>query len=261
MGNSFEARLVWAYGIDSQYSRKSAVFEFANGCRRQYQTASFSNPDTSYIDDQISAHSFSTDTKTYSTQLDPAYVTQSMLTNGTVLKNETQHFAMWYGVQTGNFSYAHEQTAGVAWSDFLNDAGRWMEEVWDLDNNVLSAPMPYASDANPKRINIYICGTGLPSFPNGDNEDCGATAAASVFVSSVYMQYGSTTMMHEFTHSIQFYTGGFQGRDSAGPFWETHANWDSSTLSPSFENAVEYYTDNLENGRSGRTADMERIPF
>lgn len=260
-GDPFQARLVLAYGIDSQFSKQSAVFEFANGCRRQYQTASFSSADTSYIEDQISAHPFSTDTKTYSTLVDPAYVTQAMLMNGTVLKYETQHFAMWYGVQTGNFSYAREQALGVAWSDFLNDAGRWMEQVWDLDNNVLGAPMPYGSDANPKRINIYICGTGLPSLPSGDNSDCGASAAASVFVSSVYMQYGSTTMMHEFTHSIQFYTGGFQGRDSAGPFWETHADWDSSTLSPSFENGVEYYTDNLENGPLWSNSRYGAYPF
>ena len=165
-----------------------------------------------------------------------------------MIEYDTQHFAFWYGIDQTAASYKWEANLGTNWQVFLNLGGDWMEKVWAMDTTILINPMPYAGSDAPRKINIYVCGTGLPFGDNNDKGDCGASGAQSMWVSAIYLQPGSTAMIHEFGHTTQFYTGGFQNNDYAGPLWETGANWNSNTLSPSYDSGAFYYLSNLENG-------------
>ncbi len=258
-GSPFDARLIWSYGEDTPFSKQTAEFELAGGCRRTWQVDSFSPEDVAYINAQVAAFPLPQDSKTYRTVPDAA-ITPAMIASGAIIEYDTQHFALWYGTNTSAFSYTYEAGRGTPWPAFVASAGEWMEKIWHWNNGILQAPMPFANSSDPARVNVFICGTGLPFVSGGDLTDCGASAAQSAWMSAVYLQYGSTTMMHEFTHNLQFFTGGFQN-DTAGPFWETHADWNSSTLSPSFDNGMEYYLDNLEQGFTWPNSRYGSFPF
>jgi hypothetical protein len=261
-GAAFSAKLIQAYGVDTKLSRRTAILEFPDGCRRQYQIASFSSDDLSYIATQSSQHPLPADTSTYATVVDlEGLVTQAQIDAGQVKKYETQHFNIMYGTATGNFSYRYVADQGSDWTTFVTNAGKTLEDSWLLSRSITGAPMPYASASTKKKINVYVCGTGMPFIPNGDNTDCGASASAAVYASSVYLQPGSTTITHEFGHTIQLYSGGFRNKAAAGPIWETGANWVSFTATPTIDNGIAYYYSNLENGPLWSNSRYAAYPF
>ncbi len=246
-GAPFQARLIVAYGDDTPQAKRAVVLELANGCRRQFQARSFAAADVSVINAEMAKHPLATDPKSYAVFFEPDRATQAQLNKGTIKVLHTQHFSLWYGVKTDAFSYTWTRDNGIAWDTFVKQAGDWAERVWQLDNALLKAPMPYATSASPKKFNIYICGTGLP-FLAQDTDNCGGSASDAAWMSAIPLQAGDPTMMHEFSHSISFYTGGLRDRATAGPAWETAAQWNSDALTPNIELALPGYLSNLEVG-------------
>ncbi len=247
-GAPFSARMVLAFGRDADFSRRTVVLELPNGCRRTFQARSFGAADIAEIDARQAEHPSEADARSYAIDYQPGRATETAIASGRLKVLHTQHFSIWYGTDVNAFSYEQENRRGRPWDEMIRDTGAWAEQIWLMDRDILAAPMPYSSDANPKRVNIYVCGTGLPWISGGDQDDCGASASDALFVSSAYLQPGSTTLIHEFSHTISFYTGGFRDRPSAGPAWESFAEWNSVSLSLNGGVQVPSYLGELEKG-------------
>ncbi|WDJ07681.1 DUF6055 domain-containing protein [Xanthomonas campestris] len=247
-GQPFDARLVVAVGEASSQSWRTVLLESADGCRRRYQLNSFGEPDRRYVANVAKAHPIRKDTRRYVTEAEPETVTAAMLANGSVQKYETQHFALWYGIDRNGESYRDVASRGLVWKDFVAQSARWLEQVWDMNAQALGAPMPYATAAKPKRINVYMCATGLPYVQGGDLTECGASGGQAIGASSWALGYGSFSIAHEFTHVIQFYSGGYRNKQAAGWFWETNANWSAYQTTRMDDQWLAYYYSNLENG-------------
>ncbi|WP_312488926.1 DUF6055 domain-containing protein [Sphingomonas sp.] len=247
-GPAFQARLIWAYGADLGESSRVAEFEMADGCRRRFRLSSLSGDDVAVIEQEAARHPMPDDTASYATDYDHEPTSRDALAAGTVRKVETQHFTLWYGVNTDGFSHRWARDANIGWDQFVENSGRWLETIWLWNRDILNAPMPYRDAADRKKINMYICGTGLPFSGDGDMGDCGATGESAMWVSAPYLLDGGVTSTHEFGHVIQFHTGGFRDKPDAGPIWEVGAEWNAYVLSPSFEGFMPSYLNNLENG-------------
>ncbi|NIJ87836.1 hypothetical protein FHR49_000584 [Xanthomonas campestris] len=247
-GQPFDARLVIAVGEASAQSRRTVLLESSDGCRRRYQLNSFGDADLRYVANLAKAHPVRKDTRSYATAPAPDTITPAMLVNGSAKKYETQHFVFWYGVDRKGESYRDVASRGIAWDDFVTQSAAWLERVWEMNAQVLNAPMPYADAAQPKRINVYLCATGLPYVQGGDLTDCGAAGGQSMGVTAWALGYGSFSMAHEFIHVIQYYSGGYRNLQAAGWFWETNANWSAYQTTRMDDQWLSYYYSNLENG-------------
>ena len=141
------------------------------------------------------------------------------------------HFAFYTGHdQTGSGQKAF--TPG-----FLDRQKDWFEKVWThLDH--LGAPMPMAHDPAPHKINIYITGTGLKQHSDGF-----AFGGADVIMHPNALGDGSSVVIHEFTHSVQFYSKGFRDSPLVGWFWECHANWSTQQFMPAYPPVLVHYTE------------------
>ncbi|MGN7998933.1 DUF6055 domain-containing protein [Sphingomonas sp. 22176] len=240
--------MVVAFGRDAEFSRRTVVLELPDGCRRSFQSRSFSPSDVAEIDRRVAEHPLTADSRTYATDYQSGRATEAAVEDGRLGLFNTQHFSIWYGTDHSAFSYIYQKGRGAAWDDMVRDTGAWAEQIWLLNQYFLNSPLPYLNDPSPKRINIYICGTGLPWISDGDRGDCGASASDALWLSSVYLQPGSTTLVHEYSHVISTYTGGFRDRPSAGPAWETFAEWNSVSLSMNGGAQVAAYLGQLEKG-------------
>lgn len=248
-GSPFSARLIQAHGQDVGESRQSVVLEMPDGCRRQFRSSSFIAADVSFIRAEIDNHPSTSDPNSYAVSVaEQNLVSLDEIRSGAVRTYQTQHFNIMYGTKTRNFSYRHEASLNVPWNTFIAEVGRSFESAWQIDRLILEAPMPYSGSSGRKKINIYICGTGMPFIENGDDTGCGASGADGIFVDAPSVQEGSLTAIHEFGHAIQFYSGGFRDRASAGPIWETGAEWTAFTQSQTEEYFLVGYLSNLENG-------------
>ncbi|MBB3880669.1 DUF6055 domain-containing protein [Sphingomonas pseudosanguinis] len=260
-GPAFEARLIWAYGINLGESSRVAEFEMADGCRRRFRLASLSADDIAAIEQEADNHPLAADTASYATDYDFEPTSQEALDAGTVRKVETQHFTLWYGVKQDGFSYRWARDTNTNWEQFIDASGQWLETIWLWNRDLLNAPMPYAEGSDRKKVNMYVCGTGLPFFSDGDMGDCGATGQAAMWVSAPNLQAGGVTTTHEFGHVIQFHTGGFRDKPDAGPIWEVGAEWNAYVLSPNFVAFMPSYLNNLENGPLWSIARYGAQPF
>ncbi len=247
-GAPFEARLVVAFGRDAAFSRRTVVLEMPDGCRRSFQARSFAAADIAEIEARAAEHPLVADTRSHGIDYQPGRATAADVAAGRLGVSHTQHFSIWYGTDRTAFSYAHQAGRGASWDEMVRDTGAWAEQVWLMNRHLLDAPLPYLADAAPKRVNLYICGTGLPWVAGGDRGDCVASASDAMWMSSVYLQPGSTTLIHEFSHVIATYTGGFRDLASVGPAWESYAEWNSVTLSLNGGDQVSGYLAQLENG-------------
>ncbi|WP_258072118.1 hypothetical protein [Xanthomonas arboricola] len=140
--------MINAFGEDSALSMRSVVLEYPDGCRRRYQLLSFAAADRQYVATVAKAHPARVDPRRYVTEAEPDTITPAMLANGSAKKYETQHFAFWYGMNAAAESYRDVATQGVAWSNFVNRSAAWLEKVWQMNADVLGAPMPYAERAD-----------------------------------------------------------------------------------------------------------------
>ena len=257
-GAAFQARLVVAFGVDLQDIERQAVFEDAGGCRRQYAVSSLSEADVAVIDAAIAAHPSAPDPRSYSVLLEPGRVSQDALDAGKVIGYGTQHFAFWRGIDAAGASSQYVAAHG-GWDAFLDQAGRFMEAQWLMNRDLLKAPMPYASATEPRKINVYLCGTGLPFIDGGDLADCWASAADAMWVSASALSVGPV-ILHEYGHVLQYYSGGFRDKADAGPIWETGAQWNAFSLAAT-DDLLQDYLDNLEGGPLFSPARYGAYPF
>lgn len=260
-GVPFAARLVQAYGENYGDARRTVILEMEDGCRRQVRTESFGDADNALIDAEMAKHPMLPDPAVYRIVYKDPLTSPDLVASGALRLYETQHFAIWYGNGTDP-SYDFAKTIaeqGRTMDQVLRETGEWFERLWLIDRDILDAPMPFANSTDKQKLNVYLCGTGRPNA-GGDREECGSGAAAEMGISAWALTKGSEVMTHEFGHMIQYYTGGFQGRVSAGPIWETGADWNGFAVSPTWVESS-YYFDNLENGPLFSWSRYEAFPF
>jgi hypothetical protein len=260
-GSPFSARLVQAYGADFGSSRRTVILEMEDGCRRQFRTESFLDADNALIEAEMAKRPMTPDPATYRISYSDPLTSPDLVASGQLRLYETQHFAFWYGNGTDS-SYDFARTIarkGRTMEQVLRETGEWLERVWLINRDVIGAPMPFANSADKQKLNVYLCGTGRPNA-DGDRGGCGAAAAAEMGISAWALDKGSEIISHELGHMIQYYTGGFQNSESAGPIWETGANWNAFAISPSWVDNP-YYFDNLENGPLFSLSRYDAFPF
>ena len=96
---------------------------------------------------------------------------------------------------------------------FLDRQKAWFETVWThLDG--LGAPMPMAKDPSPHKLNVFVTGTGLAKHKEGF-----AFGGEDVIMHPGALGDGSSVVIHEFTHSVQFYSKGFRDSPLVGAVW------------------------------------------
>ena len=116
---------------------------------------------------------------------------------------------------------------------FLARTQALFEAVWEF-NARRGVAMPMQGAATKHKINVYISGTGLPKHPDGF-----AFGGESILMHPNALGPGSSVVGHEFTHVLQFYSGGFRDSELVGWFWECHANWNSHQFNPGYAPALE----------------------
>lgn len=231
-GAPFTARLIQAYGEDYQQARRSVILEMADGCRRQYRVASFSDADQALIDREMARHPLIPDAASYALNVHRDIYTPDALRKGDIRVYQTQHFALWYGTNKQGDFYTTMAKQGRDVEQALRETGDWMERMWLINRDVLHAPLPYASSKDRRKIDIYLCGTGRKMPDNDDLIDCGASAWEGMNLSARVLNLEANTIVHEFGHVIQYYTGSFRDWATAGPIWETGAEWNAFEISP-----------------------------
>ncbi|MBJ6123512.1 hypothetical protein JAO74_17140 [Sphingomonas sp. BT553] len=260
-GAPFEARLVIAYGQNRGYSHRTAVFETIDGCRREYRTDSLSAQDVAIIDEQVARHPYPVDPAAYPLEYVPDVTTEERLRDGILGNHQTQHFTLWFGTKTGSASYRWARDNGHEWNSYMQQVGAWLEYTWAVNKNALNAPMPFGGSSRKRKMDVFICGTGLPWYGADDEvrSACGPSAAESMQSPLWDLAPGSTTVVHEFGHMIQFYSGGFRGR--GGPIWEVGAEWNSFAVSPGSARRDGVYLSNPESGPLFSNARYAAYPF
>ncbi len=263
IGAPFRARLVQAYGVDDGDARQIVEMVTAAGCYRAFRADSFSAADRAFVSVEQARHPYAADPNLYATVPDPAQVQPGDRENGRIGAYETQHFVFWYGTNPQGESYAWVRASGQDWPTFLKRAGDWAEWVWRMSRDLTGAPMPYADSpaGERRRIAIYLYGTGRPHVDGGDLSVHGANASPSVWISAQDMAFGSKTFAHEFGHVIQFYSGGFRGGTTAGPVWESVANWLGHLLVPGKTTWISHYGNHLYLGPVWPVARYGAYPF
>jgi hypothetical protein len=258
----FRGRLIQAYGKDYGQARRTFIVEQEDGCRRQYLSAFFSDEDNHYIEAEIGKHPATADPATYQRVYSEPFSSPELLASGKLHVYETQHFALWYGTGLDS-SYDFMRTMG--WDNrsletALLETGEWLETVWAITRDIVGAPMPFADTDNKEKLNIYICGTGLPNVADGDRDGCGAHSGFDSAISGWAMKKGSQSLAHEFSHLVQYRAGGFRTTTGNGGFWETSANFNAFAISPNF-NWYDNYLNQLEYGPAFAHPRYEQHPF
>ncbi len=247
-GAAFAGRLVLAYGADVGESHRTAILELADGCRRQFRVDSFSPADVAMIDAEMQRHPLVPDTAVYDRQFREGVASQRYIDEGKLVSYTTQHFAIWYGTDTRGDMYSSLRDQNRTIDRHVRETGEWLEKQWLINRDIVGSPMPYASGPARSKLDVYVCGTGLPWKEDGDLRECGASAAEVMNISNWGFFPGSSTLVHEFGHMVQFYTGGFRDKGDAGMIWETGAEWNAFQVSPTFGGFTAYYQANLESG-------------
>ncbi|MEA3207599.1 MAG: hypothetical protein QOE70_656 [Chthoniobacter sp.] len=143
---------------------------------------------------------------------------------------ESDHFTFYYGNdREGSGKAVFEDT------EFLPRQQRWFEKAWTHLGSI-GAPLPMAAEPAPHKINVYITGTGLAKHKDGF-----AFGGESVIMHPNALGPGSSVVIHEFTHSVQFYSKGFRDSPFVGWFWECHANWSTHQFMPAYPPVLAHY--------------------
>ncbi len=260
-GQPFQARLIQAWGDDYGEARRTLILEMEDGCRRQFRSDSFSDADNALIAAEIAKRPTAPDPATYRIVYSSPLTSPELVASGTLRLYETQHFAFWYG-NGADDSYDFYKTVteqGRTMEQALRETAEQFERQWFINRDIIGAPLPFANSTDKQKLNIYLCGTGRPNA-EGDRGDCGASAGEAMGVSAWALGKGSKIISHEFGHMIQFYTGGFRDSPTAGPIWETGAEWNTFAVSPHFTTAA-FYLDNLEYGPLFSVSRYAAFPF
>jgi carbonic anhydrase/acetyltransferase-like protein (isoleucine patch superfamily) len=143
---------------------------------------------------------------------------------------ESDHFTFYVGKDTTGSGKTAIEDPG-----FMPEQKRWFEKVWTHLGH-LGAPLPMDEDTAPKKINVYISGTGLAKHREGF-----AYGGESVLMHPHALGPGSSVVIHEFTHSVQFYSKGFRNSPYVGWFWECHGNWSTHQFMPGYPPVLSHY--------------------
>jgi len=95
-----------------------------------------------------------------------------------------------------------------------------------------------AGDRSPHKLNVFITGTGLAKHKEGF-----AFGGADVIMHPGALGDGSSVVIHEFTHSVQYYSKGFRDSPLVGWFWECHANWSTQQFMPAYPPVLGHYAE------------------
>jgi carbonic anhydrase/acetyltransferase-like protein (isoleucine patch superfamily) len=251
---TFHAAYVQITGFDSPLTKQFVVLIHDDGRRRGYPLDNFSDADRDYVRQRQAAEppAPSSDAvpgdeyQVHWTDYDP--VRDKALINS----HATKHFLFVWGNQI--------EPAAKDWADpaFRQMNFDYFEKVWDFNQNVQHAQMPYDGEAQKYKTTVYITGTGLPNQKEGF-----AFGGLTIEISPAAMLAGSSVIPHEFTHTLQMHMGGFVG--SLGPkigwFWECHANWNACRFIPSVALALEVYNDRMHYELSSSRDNYGSWPF
>lgn len=147
--------------------------------------------------------------------------------------HQTDHFAFHFG--------NNKQGSGRAFFDdpaFLDRITREFEHTWAFFRDTLKSPLPGSDHTPPRKLNVYITGTGLPKHPEGF-----AFAAEAIIMHPAALGPGSGVIPHEFAHTVQLAAGGYRNSEFVGWFWECHANWAAHQMFPAWTPALEVYAE------------------
>jgi hypothetical protein len=247
-GAPFSAQLVHAYGKDYGEARRTVILEMADGCRRQFRAESFVDADRAVIDAAVDQHPLTPDTADYAVTYRDDMTSQDLIDKGQLKLYTTQHFAIWYVTKTDGEFYRTIAQQGRSMDQVVSETAAWLEKQWLINREVINAPMPYSSGTNRPKLEVYFCGTGRPLWWTDDMEGCGANALETMNLSAWATGKGRHFITHEFGHMIQFYSSGFRDKNDAGPIWETGANFNAFTISPTFNPDSADYLNQLEDG-------------
>ncbi|PPU76593.1 avirulence protein [Xanthomonas cucurbitae] len=132
------------------------------------------------------------------------------------VRYETAHFAFrWNG-------------DSVAVAD-ARAAGEHMEMVWDTFINRLQFPEPFCATATKYKANLHVD----PSFGLTAGISSSGGMAMWIGPGGLRDHWG---LAHEFTHTLQYQSGGLQDSPYTGWIWESHANWMTHQL-PEFHSS------------------------
>lgn len=237
-GPPFTATLRGVFNEDTPYSREFAIFDLADGTVQGYATCSFVDSDREFLH-RFAAQMPAAQAKPTAYPSAPTPQECALRDAHQAASYDSPHFSFWFGNPP---SGTGEDGRLVSNPDFVPTAARWYEKIWQHFTVEAGAPMPHAGEEAKKKINVVLSNSGYPGATGFAN------SAESMGLEPIAMQYGSCVVPHEFTHVIQYYTGGFRDSKSVGAFWETHANFGAFTFAPTTLYAVPSYFSALEKG-------------
>jgi len=251
---TFNGAFVKTIGLDTPLSKVFAVMIHDDGRKRGYPVANFSAADRAYIAQQSGAAAAPVsydatpgdEYKVRWTDFDPVRDKDVMNYHA------TKHFLFIWGNQI--------EDPARNWSnpEFRQMNFDYFEKIWDFNQDVQHAPLPYAKDAQKFKTPVYITGTGLRGHKEGF-----AYGGISIDVHPAAMLAGSSVLPHEFTHTLQLHMGGYRGplNQAVGWFWECHANWNACQFVPSVALALEVYNDRMHYELSSTRDNYGSWPF
>ncbi len=96
---------------------------------------------------------------------------------------------------------------GVDPQQAIRQTGAWLEYVWLVNRDVLNAPLPYAASRDRKRLDVNLCGSGRKTATGTILRIAGHGFGGHVPLGWTLLS-AANTIVHEFGHMIQFYSGG-----------------------------------------------------
>ncbi len=241
-------------GFDTPLSQTFVVLVLDDGRKRGYPLNLFSEVDKSYVAQHGPASSTnapsdaspSDEYKVQWTDFNPQW------DKDTISWHATKHFLFIWGNKI--------EDSAKNWTDpqFRQMNYDYFEQIWDFNQNIQHAPMPYQHDAQKYKTRVYITGTGLKGHEEGF-----AFGGLEIEVNPTAMLAGSSVLPHEFTHTLQQHTGGYTGNlaQLVGWFWECHANWNACQFDPSVALALEVYNDRMHYELSSTRDNYGSWPF
>ncbi len=250
-GEPFRATLIALRGLQNVRSHRYVLLQLPDGTIRGWPRESFVPLDQLYIADveeKATAVALAGQimTQPMEPERDVEYIDYDPVEDDLSFDlYETDHFAFHLGKQPTTEGEIAFQAA------FLDEMWTTFEQVWSFYADDLNYPMPFADELRQPfdwpheepgwhKINVYLTYTGLPKHAEG-----WAEGARQISMSPLAMLEGSSVVPHEFAHVVQLYTNGFQNNPTVSAFWQTHANWCTHQLIPSFDAELPTYLDQM----------------
>jgi len=153
----------------------------------------------------------------------------------------SEHFALWWGNDNPN-NYVIDDAKTKSVLDYF-------EHIRDVYVNKLHFPLKKADGKVKYKSNIYMTETGIKNFEHGwafggaDDEGYGQFCGDPRI-----MVPGHNGPAHEFAHSMQAESGGFQDSEYVGWFWECHAQFMAHqiTYATDMPHVLDYFTDTAQ---------------